>query len=262
MDTVFKNTIFICPESGNNRVKDFSTPLGDEAIIARCIDYAKIYYSIDTNKIILQGFSLGGRSALKYGLVNPSKFEGSLLNTPAIQGLDDALNKIPYMGIYYNYTNPIKVPIYITRGGDDQIYVYTIDKIMEFLKKNNAIVKLTTVAGLGHAIPNSSYVLPCLSFFNNPSTAPYDLDVFEIDLPDCSCDTLIIPKIYVRNIGSNNVTSFEFNHTLIVKNTFNWSGNIGSYQHALVTLPQLTANTGNDSLVVNIGEINTSMMIH
>ena len=257
--TLFTNTIFICPDGGSDANKDFSTPSGDEEIIAKCIEYAKNHYTIDTNNIILQGFSLGGRSALKYGLDNPSKFKGLLLNTPAIQGLDDALNIIPTIGMYYNYANAPKIPIYITCGGADQIYVYTIDKILEILKKNDAVVKLVSVTGLNHSIPNSTYVSPCLSFFNDPSTAAYDLDIFEIDLPDRACNSLIMPKIYVRNLGSTNVTSFELNYHLnSINSTFNWSGNIGPYQHTLVTLPQLTADTGNQTLDVSIGKINTS----
>lgn len=258
-NTLFTNTIFICPDGGSDANKDFSTPSGDEEIIAKCIDYAKKNYSIDTNNFILQGFSLGGRSALKYGLDNPTKFKGLLLNTPAIQGLDDALNIIPTIGKYYNYANSSKIPIYITYGANDQIYVYTIDKILEILKKNDAVVKLVSVTGLSHSIPSSTYVSPCLSFFNDPSTAVYDLDIFEIVLPDRSCNTLIIPKIYIRNLGSTNVTSFELNYHLnSINSTFNWSGNIGPYQHTLVTLPQITTDTGTQKLDVNIGKINTS----
>src|SRR5665647_2517465 len=36
--TVFTNTIFICPDGGSDANKDFSTPPGDEEIIAKCID--------------------------------------------------------------------------------------------------------------------------------------------------------------------------------------------------------------------------------
>ncbi len=256
--SVFPNTIFICPDGGDDYASDFSDPTGDEEIIAECIAYAKINYSIDTNNIILQGFSLGGRSALKYGLDNPSKFKGLLLNTPAIQGLDDALNTTP-QGVYYNYANAHQIPIYITCGSNDDIYTYTIEKIYEILKKNNSIVKYTIVTGLGHTIPNSTFTSPCLSFFANPATVPYDLDIFEINLAERSCDTLVSPKIYIRNLGSNNVTTFGLNYSLnSINGTYNWTGNIGPYEHTLVSLPQLSATTGTQSLNVSVGSINTS----
>ncbi len=257
-NTVFPNTIFICPDGGDDANSDFSTPVGDEAIIQKSIEYAEQNYKIDTNKVILQGFSLGGRSALKYGMDHPVQFYGLLLNTPAIQGLDDAMNLIPGVGMYFNYTNTPKVPIYITYGADDVVYQYTIDKIHDILKKNNAIVNVISVAGVGHTIPNSSFTSPCIPFFNNPTTALYDLDIFEIDLAERLCNPMITPQVYVRNLGSTPVTSFNLNYQLNSTNgSFNWTGNIGPYEYVLVTLPQLTAITGSQSLDVSIGTINT-----
>ncbi|NVN94152.1 MAG: T9SS type A sorting domain-containing protein [Bacteroidetes bacterium] len=207
-NTVFPNTIFICPDGGDDQNSDFSVPVGDEEIIQKSIDFAKQNYKIDTNKIILQGFSLGGRSALKYGLDNPKKFKGLLLNTPAVQGLDDALNLLP-TGAYYNYTNPTKVPIYITYGANDDIYQYSTEKILDILIMNNSIVKLTTVAGVGHTIPNSTFTAPCIPFFNNPYSAPYDLEIYKIEMPEPNCDTTFFPNIYVRNLGSDTVYNFS-----------------------------------------------------
>jgi len=256
-NTVFPNTIFICPDGGDDANSDFSSPAGDEAIIQKSIDYARLNYKIDSTKIILQGFSLGGRSALKYGMDHPVKFKGLLLNTPAVQGLDDALNLIPGIGVYYNYTNTPKLPIYITYGGDDVIYQYTIDKIHDILKKNNAIVKVIPVAGMAHTIPNSTITSPCIPFFNNPFTAAYDLDIFEINLAERICNPVIAPKVFVRNLGSNTITSFNINYQLNSTNgSFNWIGNIAPYEYALVSLPQLTAVSGSQSLDVSIGTIN------
>jgi poly(3-hydroxybutyrate) depolymerase len=259
--TVFPGTIFICPSGGDDANGDFSTPPGDEEIIEKSIAYAKQHYNIDSTKIILQGFSLGGRSALKYGLDNPAMFKGLLLNTPAIQGLDDALNKIPFMGMYFNYANASKVPAYITCGGSDLIYMITIPPMLEQLKLNNARVKLVTVPGMDHTIPGSAITGPCIPFFDNPATAPYDLDLFKIAMEDRSCDTTVVPKIYVRNVGGNAITSFDLNYRLNGNSgTHTWTGSIGSYEHTVVTMPQLAAFCGlEDSIVVSIGAINGSI---
>ena len=76
--TAMPNTIFVCPES-STRNADYFFPTGSEAIIQACIDLARATYNIDTTDIVLQGFSLGGRAALRYGLNNYAQFKGLLL---------------------------------------------------------------------------------------------------------------------------------------------------------------------------------------
>jgi len=122
-NTNMPNTIYVCPEA-SSRNADYYFPTGAEAIVQASIDYARSLYNIDTNEIILQGFSLGGRAALRYGLDNYSKFKALLLNTPAIQGVKQALNGTPYP---FNYANARNIPVYITHGGTDQLYTGPID---------------------------------------------------------------------------------------------------------------------------------------
>lgn len=102
------NTIFIFPDGGSDQARDFYTPAGDEAIIDSAIQYAFNNYNIDTSRMLLQGFSLGGRSALKYGLDNPYRFSGLLLNTPALQGVRDAI-----YNPWFNYVAAAGLPIVI-----------------------------------------------------------------------------------------------------------------------------------------------------
>lgn len=83
---VLAHYIYIAPDGGDDPSKNFHVPLDDITIIDRCIEYVKENYSIDTNRIFLEGFSLGGRSALVYGLENSEKFHALILNTPAFQG--------------------------------------------------------------------------------------------------------------------------------------------------------------------------------
>src|SRR4051812_47149331 len=85
-NTAMPNTIFVCPEAETVN-SDYYSTAGSEAIIQQSITVAMSRYQIDTANVILQGFSLGGRAALRYGLDNYSVFKGLLLNTPAVQGV-------------------------------------------------------------------------------------------------------------------------------------------------------------------------------
>jgi predicted esterase len=122
---LFPNTIFICPDGGSDPNKDFYAPVGDQEIITASMAYAKDHFTIDTSAIYLQGFSLGGRSALKFGLESPQLFKGLLLNTPALQGLLDEQNN-PFASLIYNYTNAAQLPMFITVGETDYTYQYQI----------------------------------------------------------------------------------------------------------------------------------------
>ncbi|MBT7826984.1 MAG: T9SS type A sorting domain-containing protein [Bacteroidetes bacterium] len=254
--SIFPNTIFICPDGGSDANKDFYQPSGDELIIDECISFAKQNYSIDTNQIILEGFSLGGRSALKYGLDFPEKFKGLLLNTPAIQGLADAINDT-MVSLGFNYANASHIPIYTTIGGEDILYAIAFEKVHELLKKNDGIVKVVEVNGLGHTIPYSNFISPSLQFYEDPSTKDYDIDLFEIEMIDRSCDPIIFPKCYVRNLGSKVVTSLEIEYDINGNTgTFTWTGNLDLYEHTLIKLPQMALDSGTHLLELSIGMIN------
>ena len=71
------NAIVVCygPAGGANG--DFWTPVSDTGMVTKAINDALSAYNIDQSFIILNGFSLGGRSALRYGLYNYSRFRGS-----------------------------------------------------------------------------------------------------------------------------------------------------------------------------------------
>lgn len=259
--TVFTNTIFICPDGGDDYYSDFSNPPGDEEIIGKAIDYAVKKFKIDTNNIILQGFSLGGRSALKYGLDYPIKFKGLLLNTPAIQGLDDALNKIPAFNEYFNYKNASKVPIFITCGENDYLYFSTISPMLEQLILNNCKLKFISFPGVDHTIPNKpSIINSCLIFFEEPSSHQYDLEIYKIEMEDRFCNSNPNAKVFIRNLGKNIINSFDLNYKLTgnVK-TFKWTGNLKSYEHIVILIPDLNPSIDKDSLIVNIDTLNNNI---
>lgn len=251
------NTIFVCPEGSSVNV-DYYTPAGDETIIQSSIDLAKQHYHIDTNNIILQGFSLGGRAALRYGLDNYSKFKGLLLNTPAAQGVKEAINGI---GSYnFNYSNSPNIPVYITHGGDDIMYENPIDSMFEQLVLHNGIVRKYEFAGMGHTIPPTASIIDFIPYFNTPAPAPNDLDLVKVSIPERSCTHTLPATCLVRNTGNTTINSFVLNYIVGgTSHSYTWTGILDPFQHAVITLPAFTIPDGNQSLDVTVGLLNGSI---
>lgn len=253
---IFPNAIIICPDGGSDQNSDFSEPAGDEAIIDESIAFAKANYSIDPNNITLQGFSLGGRSAMKYGLDYPEKFKALLLNTPATQGIKDILNQLPG-GAYFNYANASKIPMYITCGDEDVLYYTVHERMIEVLKQNDAVFEYNAVAGMGHSIPANAILDRCISFFANPSVGNLNADIFKIQLDEIQCDKNVESTVLLRNVGEMNITSVELSYEVDgVSKTTTWNGNLTPFGHAEISLPDVVAENGKQELLVTIKKVN------
>ncbi len=255
-DNLFTQTIFVCPDGGSDQIKDFYTPAGDEGIIPEAINYITQNYNIDPDAIILQGFSLGGRSALKYGLDNPTDFEGLMLNTPAVQGLADALND-PNAGVIYNYSNASQIPMFITVGSDDWTYEYTLNKIYDTLKKNDAILDYEIISGMQHTLPPGNITTDAITFIDQNSNVNYDMEIFGIDNSPRFCGDNITPVCYVRNLGDQTITSLDIEY-IIDGTSYNhtWNGTMNTFQHAPINLPGITVSPGTHNLEVTINTVN------
>jgi hypothetical protein len=252
---VFTNTIIICPDGGSDRLKDFYTPAGDQGIIEEAIAYAQENYKIDTADLMLQGFSLGGRSALKYGLENTARFKGLILNTPAVQDMQDALNN-PAIGFGFDYSKASGIPIYMIAGAEDLTYINVLSEVARILKRNNGIVQFENVAGLGHSIPGNAVTTRALGFIRQTAQADYDLDVFEIVAGERYCGD-VQAACMIRNTGAAPVTSVKLNITCGATSTSHtWTGTLNAYEHAEVTLPSLAVANGNTSLEVKVENVN------
>ncbi len=251
------NTIFICPEAATVN-SDYYYPAGNEAIIQSAIDLAMQKYHIDTNNVVLQGFSLGGRAALRYGLDNYAKFKGLLLNTPAIQGVKNAINGLPAYS--FNYANGVHIPIYITHGMNDIIYKAPLDSAYEQLIINNSKVRYYEFPGLGHTIPPIASIVNFIPFFDTPATHGYDLDVVKPIITQRSCVTSVPASCLIRNTGSSTIHSANLQYTVAgVPLNYVWTGSLTSFQHAVVSLPTLTAPVGNDTLDVKVTMLDTTV---
>lgn len=228
------NTILICPDGGSDQGKDFYTPAGDEAIIQEAINYAKANYNIDPAEVILQGFSLGGRSALRYALDNPTGIKALLLNTPAIQGVKEARNKAAL--VRFDYAKAASFPIFVTLGNTDAIYVEPVNETVRSLVKNDGMVAYKQFAG-GHTVPdfrNYEY----LDFFDQPAYSGSDASVFEVTAPVRSCDGNIAATVLLQNTGEDTLKSVKLAFGIgNKKDTLLWQGSLPKHIHAQVQLP-------------------------
>ena len=255
------NTIFVCPEAYNTS-QDFYTPAGDDSVIQASINYAARNYNIDQNNIILQGFSIGGRAALRYGLDHPSQFKGLLLNTPAVQGIKEALNN--RKSFTFNYANASKIPIYITHGETDAAYEGPVDTAFRQLVLNNGKAWYFEFPGLGHSIPAINKIINFISFFNNPATSGHNLDIQGIIVAPRTCNASVSPQVLIRSTGGAyiNAVTFEYSINNGAPQTYTWTpqlATLGSFEYKLITLPSLTAIPGKSTINVKVKFLNNTV---
>lgn len=248
----FPNTIFICPEA-TTTTSDYYQPAGAEQIIEECIKYAKANYNIDSGNIILEGFSLGGRAACRYGLDHPTEFKGLLLNTPAFQGVKNALNYYPDYS--FNYANASKIPIYITHGTADEGYTGPIDSAFYQMVINDGIVTKNEVAGMGHALPVWQKMSDALDFINKQDTVDYNLDINAFYINDVNCSDQVPVKVLIRNTGKKDITSLSFAYSVSggSNSAYTWTGDLKPFQHTIVALNPVTAHNGTNKMAMLIG---------
>ncbi|MEQ9263355.1 MAG: T9SS type A sorting domain-containing protein [Owenweeksia sp.] len=254
--SVFPNTIFVFPDGGADANSDFYIPAGDEVILDSARHFAMSNYTIDSGFVVLQGFSLGGRSAIKYGLDHPAEFKGLLLNTPAFQGKSD-WNNTPLVSLDFNYANASQVPIYLMVGDQDLLYYEIMKGAVKKLKRNNAVLNHIDVAGLGHTIPDSATMAAGFEFFQFPEIADFDVDIFDTEVPAHTCAANLAPGCYIRNRGSVPLTSVVIDYQFSgVSGSYTWTGNLGSYENSLVNLPLTATVNGKQTLQLSVGAVN------
>jgi predicted esterase len=252
------NTILVCPDGGSDPNSDFYFPVGDEAIIEESIAFAKANYNIDTTEIVLQGFSLGGRSALRYGLLHTSEFKGLLLTTPATQGVKEAVQQYGSGGMY-DYDQAPQIPIYITHGNTDDLYRGPIDSVCEQLVRHDAAFKLYRFNG-GHTVPPFADIQDFNTFFEQPLATGEDVRVAKVIVTPRSCNTNVSAKVLVQNTGLTPLTSigltYAWNSAL---EHYTWNGTLAPKSHIEISLTAFTATQGSDILEVAVDTLNGTM---
>ena len=254
--TGFPNTIFICPEAESKNADFYSAP-GSEAIIQKSIAVAMGKYHIDTADVVLQGFSLGGRAALRYGLDNYATFKGLLLNTPAVQGIKEAVNgRAPVYA--FNYTNAVHIPIYMTHGAADLTYTSSLDSTYEQLVRADGKVRYYDFPGLGHAIPPVAQLANVPAFFNASAHAGTDAEaVLFTPSPLLACNIPAPARLLFRNNGQTTLQSVKFKYTLGSQTqSGTWTGSLAPFQHAYFTASFPNVVAGNNLVTITIDSLN------
>jgi pimeloyl-ACP methyl ester carboxylesterase len=241
-DTVFKNTIFVFPEASTVN-SDFYVPAGSEEIINESIKYARSKYNIDEDNIMLQGFSLGGRAALRFGLDNPTKFKGLLLNTPAVQGIKETGNR-SLSKYTFNYANAPQIPIYITIGRQDAFYSNIADSVFIQLVRHNGKVHLQPFGTMAHNVPQAATLMNVIPFFDMPAKENLDLEFIKASVPKQTCNATVNATVLMRNTGKNPIKSVFFVAISPPATEYNWTGSLKSFEYAEFTIPGIPAKEG------------------
>jgi predicted esterase len=252
----FTNTIFIFPEA-SSIWNDYYEPdkTGAELIIKEAIKYTCTKYKIDTGEIILQGLSLGGRAALRYGLEHTTEFKALVLNTPAEQEIKEALNLMPCYN--FNFANASKIPIFITHGENDINYGHPIDTVFRMLVMNNGVVRLHHYKGLGHTIPSLSLMNDVNSFFDHPETSVAHAEINSLFIPVISCDKYVQVGVLVRNVGEKEIQSLNISlqSGSHIKN-MNFDVKLKPFEYGILSFKQFALDTGLQTIVATIDSVN------
>ena len=253
--TIMPNTIFVFPDGGSDQAKDFLSPAGDEAIIDSVIKWAENNYNISNTKIYLQGFSLGGRSALKYGLDNPDKVFGLLLHTPAMQSPYDVQNNPDYSSIF-KYSNAGKIPISISHGENDFGFLKTVKMLADSLVSHNSKLFYVLIANMAHTITPNQITDPMYKFLFTQIDAAAPV-IHKLNGPIISYNKNAELNCRMRNMGDAAITSLTFEYTIDdVKKSFNWTGSITKEKFVDISLPAAEYGEGVHTASISITNCN------
>lgn len=253
------NAICIVPYSGGDPNTDYWTPVSDTGIITQCIIDAMATYNIDPEYIYLNGFSLGGRSALRYGLLNYWRFRGLELWTPAVQSENEAKNLVS--SFKYVFKNGKYIPTCMTVGDSDNGYNIYVPTLYKTMADSGALVSFKGIIGMGHQQPPSAEMFACFGYINTEASSykSNDAGVVEILMPiDESCNTSFSPVAVIQNKGRNTLTAINVNYQIDggTTNTYSWSGSLRTLDKATVTLPSQNFSTGSHTLTVTTSSPN------
>ena len=246
------NAIIVCPYGGGYTAPDTTRDYTDwwttcdTSIITRCITEAKSGYNIAPDSIYLSGISIGGRAALRYGLLNYRRFRGLELWCPAVQNLNEANNLTSFT---YPWQNGQYIPITISVGGSDGYYGI-LPIAYQHLSDAGALVNYQIYYGMGHEMPKRSgdYIREC-NYINSNATSYVvnDAMISNIASPIKElCSTSFTPIVTIQNKGVNNLTSAIINYQIDngTINTYNWAGNLIQLGRNKVTLLSQSVSAG------------------
>lgn len=236
------NCIILAPDAAGN---DIWTSPCDTSVMTKAIKDALQLYNIDPNQIYLNGISLGGRAAMRYGLLNYWRFCALELWCPAVQSVNEANNLAAFK---YAYQNSPYIPISITVGSEDG-YAQKLPVSVENISQSGGIVNYQLMHGLGHGAPTASELIKSLNFLNS-KLSTYKLNdagIYDIKTPfDEECSTSFSPIVVLQNKGIGTLTAVTINYQIDngIINTYSWTGSLGRLEREEITLPTLSTTSG------------------
>ncbi len=140
--------IIIAPDGGSDGQVD---DVIDTAFTSVILDSMETWYSIDTNKVYVMGFSWGGKTTYTYGLNNSKRFGGFIPIGAAVSGAGEI------SGVAANADGEA---FYVIHGNNDSPNT-RFHPLVGSLNNNNAIVEFNLLSGVGHTIdfPNRNAIL-------------------------------------------------------------------------------------------------------
>lgn len=250
------NAIFVAP-SPRCASCDF---FNDTAIITQAIRLTMSNYTIDNTHIYMNGFSMGGKAALRYGLINYWRFRGIEVRTPAIGGILEANDKVP--SYYFPYSNGKYIPIAMTIGSNDtgptgfdsyhSSFRTIVTTAYQNLYDSGAVAHLTTVYGMGHNSPHLAVLYNEYNYLdkNASSYATNDAGISFISTPTEECSASYLPVLTVQNKGINKLTTASVNYQIDngAVQTQSWTGSLNRLGRNNITLPLQSLSAGAHSI--------------
>lgn len=245
--------ILMFPDGGDDESADFFTPQGDEQFITDAIAYALETYNIDENEIVLEGFSLGGRSAFKYGSEHSDVFKGLMLHTPAFQGVKDATNEWGW----FDLTDASNLPMVFVHGSEDIAYVSTVRIMYENIVEAGGIAIRHFVQDMGHTIPaNIEITEQYLSYFDNPYSSTPSAEIYDIEDPGTLREADQTLEIRFRNRHSENISEIKFNMDIDGETSeFTWTGDLAPYKSDIFKFSGIKLKEGSNPVSFTITEV-------
>ncbi len=126
------NAIIFAPDAGEYYFWDEN----NYSLILTLIEYAKKYWPIDENKIVVSGYSNGGIATWYFGINFPNIFSAA----------------IP-VASRYDYNKKLKIPFFVIHGDYDTTFpLFETQELVNSLKNKGSDIQLFIMEGYNHDI--------------------------------------------------------------------------------------------------------------
>lgn len=141
--------LLICPDGGPGG--NLTDEAIDTALASRLMDSMSAWYSIDSKRIYIGGFSIGGAATYSYGLAESTRFGGLMPIGAAVSGTN---------GFEHLLSRARDMPVAVIHGSLDAPAT-RFTPVVSALEDAGAILRTELLPGVGHTIdfPNRNQIL-------------------------------------------------------------------------------------------------------